>query len=234
MYQPLFILAFGAHPDDTDIGCSGTLALHAQQGLRVGVCDLTMAELSSNGTVVSRTEEARLAADRLGLHVRLCLELPDRGLTGNQAAVDAVVNVIRTYRPTFVFAPDWEDRHPDHRACAAIVEEAVFSAGLRRYGQGAPHRVTQILYYYINGISQPDVAVPIHSVKDLKQSALAAYGTQFDARVGQTATPLNQGFVYAIAGRDAIVGHQCGVPAAEGFRVKRPLQIASLAQLQTS
>jgi N-acetylglucosamine malate deacetylase 1 len=224
----LYILAFGAHADDTDIGCSGTLAWYAQQGYRVGVCDLTHAELSTNGTVYTRLEEAKRAAEVVGLAVRLTLSFPDRGLSVRPETVSAVADIIRQYRPTYVFAPDWEDRHPDHRACAAIVEEGVFNAGLKRFGTPSgepPHKVRHLFYYAINGMERPDIAVDISTVADKKKSALEQYGSQFHSGSESIPTPLNQGFVDAIIGRDALTGHQVGCRFAEGFRMKRPLLI---------
>lgn len=127
------LLAFGAHPDDVEIGMSGTIARHAAAGLKVGICDLTEAEMSSNGTVDIRREEAADASEILGLAYRSCLKLPDRGLTGSPEQLAAIVAELRRLKPRIVFAPYWDDRHPDHNACSRLIEEAVFNAKLRRY-----------------------------------------------------------------------------------------------------
>src|SRR5690606_8813372 len=111
----------------------GTIAKHTAAGYRVGICDLTEAELSSNGNPVLRKQEAEAAADVLGLAARINLGLPDRGLTGSAEQLAAVTEVIRQYAPRMVFAPYWDDRHPDHIDCSKLVEAAVFNAKLRRY-----------------------------------------------------------------------------------------------------
>src|SRR6478735_4103076 len=113
----LDILIFGAHADDAEIGMAGTIAKHTAAGLKVGVCDLTRAEMSSNGTVERRTEEAEQASRVLGLSCRTNLGLPDRGLYVTPENVQAVTAEIRRHAPRIVFAPYWEDRHPDHIMC---------------------------------------------------------------------------------------------------------------------
>ncbi|MEH7899796.1 bacillithiol biosynthesis deacetylase BshB1, partial [Bacillus pumilus] len=110
----LDILAFGAHSDDVEIGMGGTIAKYVKKGSRVGICDLTQAELSSNGTVESRQEEAKAAAAILGVSTRIQLTLPDRGLYVNDEAMKDIAGVIRTYKPKLIFAPYHQDRHPDH------------------------------------------------------------------------------------------------------------------------
>ncbi|MBW7459094.1 PIG-L family deacetylase, partial [Paenibacillus sepulcri] len=83
MMETVDILAFGAHPDDVEIGMGGTLAKHAHAGIKVAICDLTRAEMSSNGTVETRRQEAAEASAVLGLSSRSCLGLPDRGIAGS-------------------------------------------------------------------------------------------------------------------------------------------------------
>lgn len=105
MTNKLDILAFGAHPDDCEIGMAGTLAKYAEKGYRVGICNLTKAELSSNGTVELRQKESEKAATILGMTVRLQLDLPDRGLrTAREEELQEIVTVIREYQPTLVFS----------------------------------------------------------------------------------------------------------------------------------
>src|SRR5690606_23509317 len=136
---PVDLLAFGAHPDDVEIGAGGILAKHAQAGRRTVICDLTEAELSSNGTVEIRREEARRAGEILGLASRINLGFPDRGLGGREQ-IEAMARVIRRLRPRVVLAPYPKDRHPDHVAAGRMVKEAVFDAGIRKLdlGEGLP------------------------------------------------------------------------------------------------
>lgn len=110
----LDILAFGAHSDDVEIGMGGTIAKYTKKGFQIGICDLTQAELSSNGTVETRKSEAALAAEILGASPRISLTSLDRGLFPSQAAIRDVVAVIRKHKPKLVFVPYPKDRHPDH------------------------------------------------------------------------------------------------------------------------
>jgi len=148
MEQILDILVFGAHPDDAEIGMGGTIRKHVLAGLKVGICDLTLAEMSSNGTVETRRREADAASEALGIAYRSNLELPDRGLTPSREHIEAIVAEIRKCRPRIVFAPYWQDRHPDHIACSHLVQEAVFNAKLRKYMPDlAAHSVEQCYFY---------------------------------------------------------------------------------------
>lgn len=224
----LDILAFGAHPDDVEIGMAGTLAKYKEKGYKTGICDLTKAELSSNGTVAWRQEEAKRAGEILGLDARIQLDLPDRGLTLTEAHIKEVVTVIRTYKPKIVFAPYWKDRHPDHGNCSKIVEEAVFSAGIRKYSVEddlEPHKVQNILFYLINGIHQAQFYIDITDQAEKKTNALLAYKSQFEAGENGVATPLTDGYVDSVISRDKVYGKQIGSVYAEGFFAKGPLII---------
>jgi N-acetylglucosamine malate deacetylase 1 len=224
--ETLDILIFGAHPDDAEIGMGGTIAKHTGAGLKVGICDLTLAEMSSNGTVESRQMEAQEAARELGLVIRSNLKLPDRGLFLTPEPIERIVAEIRKWRPRLVFAPYWEDRHPDHIACSKLVQEAVFNAKLRRYKPELPaHTVEETYYYFINDVYEPDVIVDVTAVYDRKTAALKAYRTQFDAAKSgndYVNTPLNQGYLERVEARDRLLGQKRLFPYAEGFVCKAP------------
>jgi bacillithiol biosynthesis deacetylase BshB1 len=225
----LHILSFGAHPDDVEIGMGGTIAKYAQKGYKVGICDLTLAELSSNGTVEIRQNEAKKAAEILGVTERLNLHLPDRGLFKNEIYIKKIVTVIRQYRPKIVFAPYWIDRHPDHGNCAALVEEAVFSAGIRRYEdekQLPAHRVQAMYYYMINGFHQPSFLIDISETIKQKLASLRAYKSQFEKMNGSVDTPLTNGYIETVESRERLFGKEAGVTYAEGFITKKPLIIS--------
>ncbi|MBD3918827.1 bacillithiol biosynthesis deacetylase BshB1 [Paenibacillus sp. PR3] len=225
----LDILIFGAHPDDAEIGMSGTIVKHIQAGYRVGMCDLTEAEMSSNGTVELRRQEAAAASEILGLTVRSNLGLPDRGL-GAEGHVEAITAEIRKQRPRIVFAPYWNDRHPDHNRCSALVEEAVFNAKLRRY---LPHieavTVEQLIFYYINDVEDVRLAVDVSDVYESKLDSLRAYRSQFEAVTqgeDRVATPLTGGYVDRVEARDRLLGQARGWSYAEGFTTKKPHTVA--------
>ncbi|WP_311078507.1 bacillithiol biosynthesis deacetylase BshB1 [Paenibacillus polymyxa] len=221
----LDILIFGAHADDAEIGMGGTIAKHTAAGLKVGVCDLTRAEMSSNGDVDTRMAEAEHAAKVLGLAVRTNLGLPDRGLYVTPEHVAAVTAEIRRHAPKVVFAPYWEDRHPDHVMCSKLVEEAVFNAKLRRFMPENPAvQVEQLYCYFINDIGRTDLIVDITEHYEAKERSLLSYASQFQAAPGKdtVSTPLNQGYVERVKARDSLLGQRKLISYAEGFASKTP------------
>ena len=227
MDAALDMLVFGAHPDDAEIGMGGTIYKHTLKGFKVGICDLTYAELSSNGTVEMRRQEAAEAANILGLSMRSNLGFPDRGLGKTREQIDRITAEIRKYRPKIVFAPYWQDRHPDHIACSILIKEAVFNAKLRRYMPELPAwTVEQTYFYYINDLFAPNVIVDVTGQYDIKQKALAAYRSQFQGEGEDVvATPLNSGYVQQVEARDKVLGHKRSVQYAEGFASELPLMI---------
>jgi bacillithiol biosynthesis deacetylase BshB1 len=227
MNEQLDILVFGAHADDAEIGMAGTIYKHVEAGLRVGICDLTFAEMSSNGTVEVRKQEAEDAGMVLGLSSRSNLGLPDRGLAMTQDNIQVITSEIRRWAPRIVFAPYWVDRHPDHVACSNLVEEAVFNAKLRRYLPDQPTvNVEQLIYYFINDLGQADLMVDISLQYEVKEKALSCYRSQFEQSALETvATPLNQGYIERVKSRDRLVGQRRLVSYAEGFAVKTPFLV---------
>lgn len=219
----LDILIFGAHADDAEIGMGGTIAKHTAAGLKVGVCDLTRAEMSSNGTVERRAEEAEEASRVLGLSCRSNLGLPDRGLYITPEHIQAVTAEIRRHAPRVVFAPYWEDRHPDHVMCSKIVQEAVFNAKLRNYMPELPAvQVKECYFYFINDISRADLIVDISEHYEQKENSLLCYRSQFEMGVGTVSTPLNQGYIERVRARDSLLGQRSLIPFAEGFATLTP------------
>jgi bacillithiol biosynthesis deacetylase BshB1 len=228
----LDILAIGAHPDDVEIGAAGSLLIAAKQGKRVGIVDLTYAELSSNGTVERRQAEAAAADKLLGVSVRHNFGLPDRGLEPvREEAIRRVVDVIREHRPRVVLAPYWQDRHPDHESVSRIVREAVFSAGIHKFAGYRPlpaYRPRQLLYYFINNSVTPHLVVDITEVFEQKMAVLRCYRSQFEREEGSVATPLNNGYLEMVEYRERLFGQQAGVAYAEGFVCASPHVLASL------
>jgi N-acetylglucosamine malate deacetylase 1 len=218
------LLVFAAHPDDAEIGMGGTIAKHVRQGLSVGIVDLTYAELSSNGDVDTRQQEAAQATEILGLSFRENLGLPDRGLMVAPAHTDKLVEAIRRHRPRFVFAPYFEDRHPDHITCGKMTEEAVFNAKLRRYLPDLPAwTVEQLVFYFINDAHTPQLLIDISDVQDVKMEALKAYRSQFmpdQTSDDWVATPLTRAYLEAVEARDRLLGQPKRLAYAEGFILK--------------
>lgn len=226
MSEQLDILIFGAHADDAEIGMAGTIAKQTALGYRVGICDLTYAEMSSNGTVETRIEEAEQAAKILGLRVRTNLGLPDRGLYVTPGHIERITEEIRKFKPRIVFAPYWQDRHPDHIACSTLIQEAVFNAKLRKYlPETEPVNVEQMYFYFINDVYDADFIVNVTDYYETKTAALSAYRSQFITGQGTIATPLNQGYVERVEARDRLMGQKRMIQYAEGFVSKLPLLV---------
>ncbi len=229
MTEPLDILIFGAHADDVEIGMAGTIVKHTRAGYRVGICDLTFAEMSSNGTVELRKQEAESAAAVLGLAVRSNLGLADRGLFRTEEHIRRITAEIRKYAPRIVFAPYWEDRHPDHIACSRLVEEAVFNAKLRRYmPELPPVQAEQLYFYFINDPGRTDLMVDVTDVYAVKEEALRCYESQFTAPGrgnDAVATPLTEQYVERVRARDSLLAQKRGLAYAEGFASKLPHKV---------
>lgn len=227
--QTLDMLVFGAHADDAEIGMGGTIAKHVKAGYSVGVCDLTEAEMSSNGTVELRRQEADAASAVLGLSARTNLGLPDRGLEPSRDQVERIVSEIRRWRPRVVFAPYWNDRHPDHVQCGKLIEEAIFNAKLRKYLPELPAvTVEQLVYYYINDTGDISIVTDVTEHYELKRKSLLAYRSQFDrlASPDSVETPLTNGYLARVEARDSLLGQSKGWAFAEGFAIKRPFGIS--------
>jgi len=233
--SPLRILAIGAHPDDVEISCGGTLALAARQGFQALVLDLTRGELSTNGTVEGRAKEAALAARALGIAERQNAGLPDGGIDSRDAEqVRRVVRLMRALRPSVLFTHAPRDRHPDHVEASHLVDRAWYLAGLRQYDgqEGTPHRA-EGRYHFISRITlEPTFVVDITPVWEEKKRAILAHGSQVGRGQGSVSTPLNDpDFMERIEARARHFGSQIGVRYGEPFRSTEPIGFRSLAAL---
>jgi bacillithiol biosynthesis deacetylase BshB1 len=220
------VLAFGPHADDIEIGLGGTVARHTAAGHQVGLCDLTRAELSTNGTPDERLAEARAAAATLGAAWRENLGWPDGGIAGSPEQIRSAVDLVRRARPRVVAIPYWVDRHPDHVAASNVLDQAVFKSGLRRYETDADAwRPEWVCYYFINHSTSPSFVVDVSAYYEIKRKALACYRSQFEtARTDDVVTRLNAPtFRQMIESRDAQFGALAGVAFAEGVLVKEPI-----------
>jgi bacillithiol biosynthesis deacetylase BshB1 len=224
--DPVDLLVFGPHPDDLEIGLGGTIARHVQQGYRVGLCDLTAGEMGSNGTVEERLAEAEAARAVLGAAWRINLRWPDRAIGSSREQIDDAVRVVRQTRPRAVAVPYGGDRHPDHVAAHRVLMEAIFNAGLRRYGAaGEAWKPPSVCAYFINDSASPSFVVDVSEHYAKKREALACHRTQFAPRAdGAVATRLTSPlFLQLVESRDAQFGAQAGVAFAEGLVVRGPI-----------
>ena len=212
-------------------GLAGTLAKHAHQGHRVGLCDLTRGELGSNGTVEERLHEASEAATVIGARWRENLELPDGALGNDPAQMLAVVELVRRSQPSVVALPYWRDRHPDHVAASSLLASAVFKSGLRRYrAAGERWRPDWICYYFINDSCPASFVIDVTEQYETKRRALQCHRSQFAATsAGAVPTRLTSpAFMQLVEARDAHFGALIGVRFAEGLVVTEPVQRAGL------
>lgn len=216
------MIAFGAHPDDVEIGAGGLVAKETALGHKVGIVDLTEGELSTRGTVEIRKQEGLKAAKVLGASWRKNLYIPDGGVQVNQNNIDLVVRLIREYRPTVVLAPYWEDRHPDHVKAAFLIEEAVFKAGLVKYmPEMEPYRPRVVLHYYLNTPGEVSFIVDISDYFSVKWESLQAHHSQF----GQSGVLGAKDPLSFVESRNRQYGAQIGRKYGEAFTTKIPVQL---------
>ena len=233
MCEPVDVLAVGAHPDDVELGCGGTLLRLRSLGRSTGVADLTRGELGTRGTAATRAREARRAAEVLGLEFRLNLELTDGNLAPDEESRLALIRVIRRCRPRLVLTHSrWG--HPDHGKAAVLVEEAVHHAGLAAIDTSHPRfRPRRIAYWtHFDQPAVPQVGVDISDHYGQKERALRAFASQLhrpDSR--EPATYLSDpGFLERIRSFHTHVGSLVGCSLAEGFLLSRPPRIGDLTE----
>src|SRR5262245_59547765 len=224
--MPIDLLVFGPPPDDLESGLGGTIARHTQAGHVVGLCDLTEGEMSSNGTVEDRREEALAAARVLGAAWRENLRWPDGGIAEAPDMIRSAVDLIRRCQPRTIAVPYWDDRHPDHVAASRVLRAAAFRSGLRRYETGAdPWRPDWVCYYFINDGATPSFVVDVSAHYERKRAALDCFRSQFaPAATDAVPTRLTAAtFRQLIERRDAQLGALAGVAFAEGIVVREPI-----------
>jgi len=190
--SPVDVLAFGAHPDDVELGCAGLLLGLRARGYRFAIADLTAGERGSRGDRETRAAEAKKAADLLGASARECLGLPDTQLSPTPGAVRLAVEALRKWQPRLVVSMSPGDAHPDHAACAAIVERAAFLAALPRIeADGEPHRVRRVIRYSRHPWFQPSFVVDITDHVEAKLAAIRCYASQFTRATEGPRTPIS-------------------------------------------
>ena len=213
------VLAFGAHPDDVELFCGGTVIRLGELGYSTGVVDLTRGEKASNGTADERAAEAAAASVELGIAFRDNLELPDTELSATPAQIAVVVTALRRRRPEIVLAPWIEDRHPDHHAASELVTRAVFFAGVRKFAPEAGERFVprQLLYYAMRHRMTPSFIVDTSAVAGRKARAIACHASQISRRADATLIS-EPGALAAIEARDRYFGSMIGVSHGEPLR----------------
>lgn len=227
----LDILVIAPHPDDAEIGMAGTILLAQQQGLRVGVLDLTSGEPTPFGTPELRQAETAAATKVLELAWRENLGLPNRRLEATLQARHQLTSVIRRTRPRWLFAPYWVDAHPDHLAAVELVEASRFWAKLTKSDlPHDPHHPERIYHYFsvhLKLAPQPSFVVDISPYWERKLAALSCYHSQFVA--GRPTEPPT--FLDRLRDEAAWWGKTIGVRYGEPFACREPIGLKSLQGL---
>ena len=235
----LDILAFGAHPDDVELGCAGTILKEIALGKTVGIVDLTRGELGTRGSADLRDQEAAASAQILGVSVRENLRFKDGFFANDELHQLEVIKMIRKYQPEIVLCNAIEDRHIDHGKGSQLVSDACFLSGLMKIETQLDGKTQQawrpkLVYHYIqwNDI-KPDFVVDITGFTDKKVASILAYKSQFhDPNSNEPESPItSKNFLESLNYRTQDLGRLVGVEHAEGFTVKRYLAVNSLGDL---
>lgn len=243
----LDVLAIGVHPDDVELGCSGTILNEIRQGKKVGIIDLTQGELGTRGTAESRAREAAAAASILGVSVRENLQMRDGFFKNDEEHQLQLIRIIRRYQPEIVLANILDDRHPDHGRAGHLIADSCFLSGLAKIhttdedGQEQQKwRPKYVLHYLQDWYHEPDLIIDITDVFDTRMQSIEAYSTQFyngdagdDGPQTYISTP---DFRESVVARARMLGKRIGVKYAEGYITEKKIgirQLDALVQVET-
>jgi bacillithiol biosynthesis deacetylase BshB1 len=236
----LDVLAIGAHPDDVELGCSGTLIKEVSRGKKVGIVDLTQGELGTRGTVETRYREAAESAKIMGIAVRENLKMRDGFFQNDETHQIQLVHILRKYRPEIVIGNILEDRHPDHGRAGWLIYDACFLSGLRQVKTSdetgkdqEKWRPKMLLHYIQDRFYEPNIIIDVSAEWEQRMQAIQAYSTQFyDPKSTEPQTYLsNPEFLDALTARARLLGKRIGVRYAEGFLSKKSIGINNLDAL---
>jgi bacillithiol biosynthesis deacetylase BshB1 len=236
----LDILAFGAHPDDVELGCAGTILKEVALGKKVGIVDLTRGELGTRGSAEIRDKEAAAAAAILGVSVRENLAFRDGFFVNDEAHQLEIIKMIRKYQPEIVLCNAVDDRHIDHPKGSQLVSDACFLSGLIRIatsldGEEQKAWRPKVVYHYMQWKNLvPDFVVDITGYVEQKTAAILAYSSQFyDPNSKEPESPISsKNFLESLNYRSRDLGRLTGLEHAEGFTAERYLAVNSLSDLK--
>lgn len=226
--EPVDLIFFGAHPDDIELSCGGTIVKAVKDGLRVGIIELTRGELGTRGTPKVRRREALKAAGILGARFREQLDFGDGNMRTGREEELQIIEIIRRCRPHLVFSMWPDDRHPDHVRTGKLVTEASFYAGLRALDTGLPaHRPQATIYYPQNYLVTPSFVVDVTKTWKTKMRAIAAFKSQFyDPKSKEPPTFIaDRKFLEMIEARGRHFGALIGADYGEAFMTKQPPKV---------
>ncbi|WP_184546296.1 bacillithiol biosynthesis deacetylase BshB1 [Mucilaginibacter sp. FT3.2] len=237
----LDILVLSVHPDDAELGCSGTILKHIALGHKVGIVDLTRGELGTRGSAEIREQEAMAAAEILGIAVRDNLTIPDGFFENTREYQLKVIAAIRKYQPKIVITNAYHDRHPDHGRANELVEASAFLSGLRKIETSENGELQQawrpdlVLHFIQDNYIKPDILIDVTDYWDKKIESVYAYGSQFfnpdweNEPQTYISTPE---FINVVAARASEFGKSIGVKYAEGYTSRKILGVDNLFSLK--
>ena len=235
----LDILAFGAHPDDVELGCGATIAKEISLGKKVGIVDLTRGELGTRGSADLRDEEAKKSAEILGVSIRENLGFSDGFFKNDKEHQLAIIKMIRKYRPEIVLCNAIDDRHIDHGKGSKLVSDACFLSGLLKIETKVNDKLQEKwrpnnVYHYIQWKNiNPNFVVDVTGFIEKKVDSILAYSSQFfDPKSNEPETPItSKNFLDSITYRAKDLGRIIGVEYAEGFTSERFVAVKNLDKL---
>jgi len=235
----LDILAFGAHPDDVELGCGATIAKEISLGKKIGIVDLTRGELGTRGSADLRDEEAKKSAEILGVSIRENLGFSDGFFKNDKEHQLAIIKMIRKYRPEIVLCNAIDDRHIDHGKGSKLVSDACFLSGLLKIETKVNDKLQEKwrpnnVYHYIQWKNiNPDFVVDVTGFIEKKVDSILAYSSQFfDPKSNEPETPItSKNFLDSITYRAKDLGRIIGVEYAEGFTSERFVAVKNLDKL---
>lgn len=223
-------LVIAAHPDDAELSMGGTIGRMLEDGLRVGILDLTDGEPTPLGSPTIRQRETASATAALGIEWRENLGLPNRRLRATLTARAAVAGVIRRTRPRWLFTHYWVDAHPDHNAACRLVEAARFWAKLTKSDLPGdpwhPERIYHFWSVHLKTLPRPAFVVDITATRDRKHAAIACYASQFPDTAAAPTVPQR------VAAGDAWWGSMIGTLAGEPFACREPIGLRGFGDLR--
>jgi bacillithiol biosynthesis deacetylase BshB1 len=237
----LDVLVFAAHPDDAELSMGGTIARLTDAGLKVGIIDLSKGELGTRGSIDTRKEEAQKASEILKLSIRENLGLKDGSLKFNSEYLLMVISRIRRYQPKYIFAPYYNDRHPDHIGTSQLVKEAFFFSGLPKVVTDdndkiqTPFRPKKLFYFMQMYEFKPTFIVDISSTFETKMKSIHAFDTQFhNPKSVEPETYISQpNFLKYLEARAKVYGFKIGKDYGEPFYCEEEIELDLINQLKS-
>jgi bacillithiol biosynthesis deacetylase BshB1 len=224
-------LAFGAHADDVELACSGTIIKLGALGYKTGIITLTRGEAATRGSAETRAKEFQEASEIMGLAASKMLDIPDGRVEDSWENKLKIIEEIRVYKPKIVFAPYWITRHPDHEETSRLVRKAAYLAGLIKLETDQePFRPYKVIYYQARFEFKPSFIVDISDFHEQKVRSILAYKSQFHhtqkSEFGDDETLISRPeFLDRIATRDKQYGAYIGVKYGEPFLIREALRV---------